>query len=88
MNNETIQIENLKCEGCANTIKNNVLKLDLIREVNINLERSEVQVFSDVVIDREKVISVLGKLGYPELGTGNTFQKAKSYFSCAVGKMS
>jgi len=26
-------------------------------------------------------------MGYPEIGKGNTIQKAKSYVSCMIGRM-
>ena len=33
------------------------------------------------------LLEKLSKLGYPELGTSNVLQKAKSYVSCAIGKL-
>lgn len=84
----TIQIENLKCGGCANTIKKGLLKLDGITDVEINIDTSEVQISTD---DNELIIAVkekLSSLGYPEVGESNTvLKKAKSYVSCAVGRI-
>lgn len=84
----TIQIENLKCGGCANTIKKGLLKLDGITDVEINIETSEVQISTD---DNELIIAVkekLSSLGYPEVGESNTvLKKAKSFVSCAVGRI-
>lgn len=87
MSTEIIQIENLKCGGCANTTKTNLEKINSLKEVNVDIDKSEVQVSSDRTIDRAEVVSVLARLGYPELGQGNTLQKVKSYVSCAVGKI-
>jgi copper chaperone CopZ len=84
----TIQIENLKCGGCANTIKKGLLKLDGITDVEINIDTSEVQISTD---DNELIIAVkekLSSMGYPEVGESNTvLKKAKSYVSCAVGRI-
>ena len=84
----TIQIENLKCGGCANTIKKGMLAIDGITTIDIDIEKSEVVFDSEestiVKAAREK----LAKMGYPEVGTSNsTLQKAKSFVSCAVGRM-
>ena len=82
-----IQIENLKCGGCANTIKKGLLTLDQVTDVSIDIESSEVTVetMKDNLIEvKEK----LAKMGYPEVGDKNTIaHKAKSFVSCAVGRM-
>ncbi len=83
----TIQIENLKCGGCAATIKKGILGIDSVEKVDVNVETSEVKVShgKDVVsMIKEK----LSKLGYPETGDKNTvLHKAKSFVSCAVGRL-
>ena len=85
----TIQIENLKCGGCANTIKKGILSIDEITKIDIDLEKSEVTFDSKDEIVVELARKKLSKMGYPEVGTSNsTLQKAKSFVSCAVGRMS
>jgi len=82
-----IQIENLKCGGCTATIKKGLLALDTITEVEVDVESSIVSISSesDVI---ENVREKLSKLGYPEVGDKNTvLHKAKSFVSCAVGRM-
>ncbi|MEL6556747.1 MAG: heavy metal-associated domain-containing protein [Bacteroidota bacterium] len=88
MEKEVIQIENLKCGGCANSIRKNLEKLSAVSEVTIDLEKSEVQVSTDSDVKRETIIAALAKLGYPESGQGTAIQKVKSYVSCAVGRLS
>lgn len=82
-----IQIENLKCGGCAATIKKGLLSLDAVTEVVIDIENSIVTVTSEsenLQVIKEK----LSKLGYPEVGDKNTIvHKAKSFVSCAVGRI-
>jgi copper chaperone CopZ len=82
-----IQIENLKCGGCAVTIKKGLISIEYIEEVSVDVEKSIVSVISkkDVL---EAVKEKLSKLGYPEVGDKNTvLHKAKSFVSCAVGKI-
>lgn len=83
-----IYIENLKCGGCAATIRKGVLAVDGVQEMQIDVAESIVSVTA-----ANKVIPVvkekLSKMGYPEVGNANTLlHKAKSYVSCATGKMS
>ena len=82
-----IRIENLKCGGCAATIKKGILSIDGVQEVTIDLEESLVSVASEKE-NIEEVKSILSKLGYPEVGDKNTvLHKAKSFVSCAVGRI-
>jgi len=83
-----IEILNLKCGGCATTVKNGMLSIEGISEVNIDLERSEVTIDSenDIVVLAAK--EKLSKMGYPEIGDANTIlHKAKSFVSCASGRI-
>jgi copper chaperone len=86
--NTSIQIENLKCGGCAATIKKGLLSLYGVSEINVNVEDSTVsfKAITDVILEVKEKLS---RMGYPEVGDANTLlHKAKSYVSCATGKMS
>ena len=84
----TIEIVNLKCNGCVNTVKKGVLSIDGIDEVEVDLEASKVKIPTDNKELIEQVKEKLSKMGYPELGDANTMlHKAKSFVSCASGKM-
>lgn len=84
---ETVIIENLKCGGCAATIKKGLLSLDNVVQVDVSVESSEVSYEASVDVSsavREK----LSKMGYPIAGDKNTLgHKAKSFVSCAIGRM-
>jgi len=83
----TLQIENLKCGGCAATIKKGILAIHGVDKVDVNLEDSSVSITSTKNNLKEVKIK-LSKLGYPEIGDKNTvLHKAKSFVSCAVGKI-
>jgi len=85
----TIEILNLKCGGCANTIKKGIVSIEGISDVIVDLETSKVTVDTD---NESVVLSVkekLSKMGYPETNETNTMlHKAKSFVSCASGRMS
>jgi len=82
-----IQIENLKCGGCATTIKKGLLSLNAVKEVTVDVENLIVSIISEND-DFETIKEKLAKLGYPEVGDKNTvLHKAKSFVSCAVGRI-
>ncbi len=85
----TIQIQNLKCGGCANTITKNIVVLEGITNVSVNVEESTVFFNYETEAQLVEVKEKLKTLGYPEDGATNSLgSKAKSYVSCAIGKMS
>ncbi|MBL4724393.1 MAG: heavy-metal-associated domain-containing protein [Lutibacter sp.] len=85
----TIEILNLKCGGCANTIKKGLLTVEGVNEVTIDVESSVVSIDSNESSVLELVKKKLSSMGYPEVGDSNTvLHKAKSFVSCATGKMS
>jgi copper chaperone len=85
----TIKIQNLKCGGCANTIITKISSLDNVKEVTVNLEDSTVTFNTLSEKEIEIVKNKLTTLGYPADGENNSvISKAKSYVSCATGKMS
>ena len=87
--NTTINIQNLKCGGCANTITKNLAQLEAITEVTVNVEESTVSFAYPTEAKLMEVKEKLKTLGYPEDGEANSLgSKAKSYVSCAIGKMS
>jgi len=88
---QTFKIINVKCGGCANTLKEKLF--EQFGKVEVDLEVEPRQITLDI---EEKDVSLLGevlkKLGYPfvteEMGfIDSTSAKAKSFVSCAIGKM-
>lgn len=82
-----IQVENIKCGGCINSIKTALLKIANVQEVNIDQETEKININSTVFIDRQEIVNQLAKMGYPEVGNNNLMHKAKSYISCAIGNI-
>ena len=87
MTQEIIKIDNLKCGGCANTVTKQIKAIEGVENVIVDLENSTVAIEKDDSVTREFLIEKLSKLGYPEEGTSSLMQKAKSYVSCAVGRL-
>ncbi len=87
----SIKVENIKCGGCASTISNRLNSLDGVSDCQVDIENGVVSVTGDET-RKSDVAQLLLKLGYPESGTAEGFKaakaKAKSFVSCAVGKMS
>lgn len=86
-----LEVENIKCGGCANSIRKSLLQLPEVTAVEVNVEQGQVTVEAPET-SREAIQKSLLSLGYPEKGTvhglGSATSKAKSFVSCAVGRMS
>lgn len=84
----TLEIQNLKCGGCANTIINKLSDLDEIEDVTVDIENSSVIFKSDNKDVIAKAKTLLQKIGYPTMGEKNALTtKAKSFVSCAIGRV-
>jgi len=84
-----IQVDNIKCGGCANTIRT---KLEEAFEtpVSVDIEQGVVRIDASEA-RRQEIVAGLASLGYPETGTAEGIEaataKAKSFVSCAIGRM-
>ena len=87
MNSETIVIDNLKCGGCVNTVTKQLKSIAGVGNVTIDLETSTIVVEKEEKVTRTLLLEKLSKWGYPEVGTSTLAQKAKSYVSCAIGRL-
>lgn len=85
-----ISVENIKCGGCAATIKNKLSELDVVTATDVAIEEGIVTVDGDES-GRDVVAAELLRLGYPETGTAEGIKaataKAKSFVSCAIGRI-
>ena len=88
---KTYEVENVKCGGCANTLKTKLK--DTFGDVEVNLDVMPRKITLDIEENQiEELKQKLRSLGYPlstdELSTfENVGAKAKSFVSCAIGKM-
>jgi copper chaperone CopZ len=88
---QTYEVINVKCGGCANTLKTSLA--EEFGDVEVNLEVEPRQITLDIEDSAVPTLRAkLKKLGYPmsdeDLSTMEGFSTtAKSFVSCAVGKM-
>ena len=88
---QTLQVQNIKCSGCAHTLRE---KLEpVFGKVKIDLDKEPRKITLDIEEgQREALAQMLKSLGYPLAGESMGFvengtAKAKSFVSCAVGKI-
>ena len=85
----SIIVQNLKCGGCANTITTKLSTIDNITNLAVEVDESKVSFDYLNEADAVNVKDKLKHLGYPAIDDVNSLtSKAKSFVSCATGKMS
>lgn len=81
-------VQNLKCGGCASTISKHLKAIEGLSHIEVDADTSSVAFSHSEEKALQQVEDKLKHLGYPVVGDTNTyFNKAKSYISCATGKM-
>ena len=88
---QTFEVKNVKCGGCAGTLTKSLL--EEFGEVEVNLDVEPRQITLEIEEEKMEALKLkLRSLGYPLVTDElNTFQTvgttAKSFVSCAIGKM-
>lgn len=86
-----IEVENIKCGGCARSINQALEQLPGVGGVEVDVQ-AQIVSFNGEPATRQPVADKLLSLGYPEKGTlagvGAAVAGAKSFVSCAIGRMS
>lgn len=84
----SIIVQNLKCGGCATTIKNKLSEINNISEITVDTDAATVSFIAQDADDALAVKDRLKTLGYPSIEDANgVLSKAKSFVSCATGKL-
>jgi len=87
MKTEKLLLANIKCSGCATTIKNELLKIKGVENITVDIENDSIDLSYNET-DRELIIHRLHSLGYPEATEKNgLLLQLKSYWSCMIGKI-
>ena len=88
MKTVAIEVQNLKCHGCAHTIETQLSKIEGVSQVEVNDDTNQVSVNITETEQLATIIESLSKMGYPAVGEDNGLSlKAKSFVSCAVGRI-
>ncbi|MBF0266010.1 MAG: heavy-metal-associated domain-containing protein [Gammaproteobacteria bacterium] len=88
---QTFEVDNVKCGGCASTLQKSLI--DDFGKVEVNLDVMPRQITLEINDDQlDKLSQKLKSVGYPLSsdnlsGLENVSTKAKSFVSCAIGKM-
>ena len=86
----TIAVENIKCEGCASSIRSTLTDQELVQSVDVDVAQGKVHVEGNPDW-REQVVIALAQMGYPEVGSVEGVRaataRAKSFLSCAIGRV-
>ena len=88
---QTFKVLNVKCGGCASTLKTKLS--DKFGEIEVDLSKNPREITVDISDDKiEDLKSNLKSLGYPLTTENLSFieentTKAKSFISCAIGKI-
>lgn len=90
---QTFEVANIRCGGCANTITK-ALKEAKFNEISIDLSCEPRKVTVEIIDEAQlaQFRTILRSLGYPlsDIDSGlieGTVLKAKSFVSCAIGKI-
>jgi copper chaperone len=82
----TYQIQNIRCGGCAATIRRRLGEAG-IEVLEVSPEAQSVRIGSDEPARIAEGAAILKALGYPLAGEDSGLvDKAKSFVSCAIGK--
>lgn len=84
-----IAVDNIKCGGCASTIRSKLEEAFCV-PVTVDVEQGLVSIAASPE-QRNEIVTRLRSLGYPEAGSVSGLQgagaKARSFVSCAIGRM-
>lgn len=83
-----ITVENIKCGGCANSVRKALQAFPEVREIKVSHETGEIEIQTDNPDERPVYVAALARIGYPESGENSLLAQAKSYVSCAIGRFS
>lgn len=85
-----IEVENIKCGGCASSIRKGLLEDARVTDAQVDVESGKVSIEAPEAARDELALS-LAHMGYPEVGSVEGMKaaaaKAKSFVSCAIGRI-
>lgn len=86
-----IHVENIKCGGCEKSIVKGLSEINGVEQLSVNRDTQTISYVGDPST-REAVVAKLLAMGYPEQGSVSGLSaglaNAKSFVSCAIGRMS
>lgn len=80
-------LENLDCDGCANSVRHVLLHQPGVLAVRVEVIPAQVNLSCEDDVDRAHVLSLLEHLGYPPVGRNSMLHKARAKLSCEMGRI-
>ena len=91
VNQIQVHVENIKCGGCEKSIIEGLNAIEGLSDIKIDRDQQSVTVTADESL-REALVAKLKSMGYPEHGSVSGLVaglvNAKSFVSCAIGRIS
>ena len=91
VNQIEVHVENIKCGGCEKSIIKGLTSIEGLSNIAIDRDQQSIRMTADASL-REALVSKLKSMGYPEHGSVSGLDaglaNAKSFVSCAVGRVS
>jgi copper chaperone len=91
VNQIQVHVENIKCGGCEKSIIKGLTSIEGLSNIVIDRDQQLVKVTADESL-REVIAAKLKSMGYPEYGSVSGLDaglaNAKSFVSCAIGRVS
>lgn len=85
-----LMVENVKCQGCVNTLQKRLGALAGVQSVQVDVEHGCVTIDAAEAL-RPNIEQLLCRLGYPVVGTTSGLSAigadVRSVIACAVGKL-
>ena len=86
-----VHVENIKCGGCEKSIIKGLSSIEGLSSIAIDRDQQVVSVTADASL-RDALVAKLKSMGYPEHGSVSGLEagltNAKSFVSCAIGRVS
>jgi copper chaperone len=86
-----VHVENIKCGGCEKSIIKGLTSIEGLSNIVIERDQQLISVTADASL-REALVAKLKSMGYPEHGSVSGLDaglaNAKSFVSCAIGRVS
>jgi copper chaperone CopZ len=84
---DRLHLSNIKCGGCAHSIKTKLDEIEGIISTEVNVEEGTLETTYETKTVRENIVQKLAAMGYPEATAENgLLMQAKSYANCLLGK--
>lgn len=73
-----INVENIKCGGCAHSIKTGLKAVEGVKAVEVDIPNGNVRVEAGGNCSLETILATLKSMGYPERSKGSGLANATS----------